>query len=146
MPEISQIPSKHLDSDSTSRYTMHNIVWKPRYDMNAKTQFLKGCTRTLVLKVLSERPMYGYEIATILANRSDRVFELGQGTLYPLLYSLERKGLIRVSPRAGKKGNGRKRLYYKLTPKGTRALEEDMSTWASIQRGMKLVLGSPTYA
>ena len=64
--------------------------------MDNRAQFLKGVARTLVLGLLRERPMYGYEIATALTARSEGVFALGQGTLYPLLYSLENKGLIRV--------------------------------------------------
>jgi len=117
------------------------IVWKARHTLGARTQFLKGCTRALVLKVLSERPMYGYEIASILAERSERIFALGQGTLYPLLYSLEKKGLIRVSSKGRKMRGGRKRLYYELTSRGKEVLEEDVSTWSSIERGMALVLG-----
>src|ERR1043165_7086963 len=65
--------------------------------MENRAQFLKGVARTLVLGLLRERPMYGYEMATALAARSEGVFALGQGTLYPVLYSLEKKGLIRVS-------------------------------------------------
>ena len=59
--------------------------------MKSRAQYRKGCARTLVLKILSERPMYGYEIATMLAQRSENIFSLGQGTLYPLLYSLEER-------------------------------------------------------
>jgi len=114
--------------------------------MRRKTQFLKGCVRALVLKILSERPMYGYEISSILAKRSENIFELGQGTLYPLLYSLEKKGLIRISTETRKKNNGRKRLYYELTPKGSKSLKEDINTWTSIEHGMKLVLGDIAYA
>ena len=114
--------------------------------MNSRAQFLKGCTRTLVLKVLSERPMYGYEIASVLAERSKSIFELGQGTLYPLLYSLERKNLIRVSRQGHNENGGRKRLYYELTPKGRNVLQEDVATWVNIEQGMKLVLGEATYA
>ena len=110
--------------------------------MKPKTQFLKGCTRALVLKVLSERPMYGYEMANILAKRSDGVFELGQGTLYPLLYSLEKKGLIRASSEVREQPTGRRRLYYELTVKGKKTLQEDVDIWTSIERGMTLVLGT----
>jgi PadR family transcriptional regulator PadR len=109
--------------------------------MANKTQFLKGCARTLVLKVLSEKPMYGYEIATVLSDRSGSVFELGQGTLYPMLYSMEKQGLIRVEREAEAPGAGRKRLYYGLTPKGKAALREDADTWSTISQGMSLVLG-----
>ena len=109
--------------------------------MGSRSQFLKGCARVVVLKVLSERPMYGYEIATILAERSDGILKLGQGTLYPLLYSLEEKGLIGVSSERRDRRTGRRRLYYKLTARGRKALEDDVATWASIERGMTLVLG-----
>lgn len=113
--------------------------------MKSRTQFLKGCARTLVLKVLSEKPMYGYEIATTLARRSENIFSLGQGTLYPLLYSLEKKGMICPSARVKDKRTGRERLYYKLTPKGKKSLEVNLVTWSEIARGMSLVLRT-TYA
>jgi PadR family transcriptional regulator, regulatory protein PadR len=109
--------------------------------MANKTQFLKGCARTLVLKVLSEKPMYGYEIASVLCERSASVFDLGQGTLYPMLYSMEKQGLIRVERETVAPGTGRKRLYYGLTPKGRSVLREDAQTWTSINRGMRLVMG-----
>ena len=108
--------------------------------MKSRAQYRKGCVRTLVLKILSERPMYGYEIATMLKQRSENVFSLGQGTLYPLLYSLEKKGLICVCKKGKNKNDGRKRLYYKLTNKGKQSLEEDLSTWSDIVKGMNLVL------
>ena len=84
--------------------------------------------------------MYGYEIATMLAQRSENIFSLGQGTLYPLLYSLEKKGLICVCKKVKDKRDGRKRLYYKLTKKGECSLEEDLATWSDIVKGMTLVL------
>src|SRR6476469_4240775 len=108
---------------------------------DSRSQFLKGCARTLVLRLLSQRPMYGYEIATALARRSDGIFALGQGTLYPLLYSLEQKGLIRVSREEEAPGAGRRRCYYKLTPAGKAELDANLLTWGEIARGMKLVLG-----
>lgn len=110
--------------------------------MKSMTQFMKGCARTVVLKVLSERSMYGYEIASELARRSEDVFELGQGTLYPMLYSLEKKGLICPDKTIAQPEGGRKRLYYQLTPKGRQALEEDVASWFEIERGMGLILRS----
>ena len=108
--------------------------------MKSRTQYRKGCARTLVLKILSERPMYGYEIVTTLAQRSENIFSLGQGTLYPLLYSLEKKGLICVCKKMKDKNSGRKRLYYKLTREGEQSLGEDLATWSDIVKGMTLVL------
>jgi PadR family transcriptional regulator PadR len=110
--------------------------------MDSRVQYRKGCVRTLVLELLSRRPMYGYEIATTLAQRSEQVFSLGQGTLYPLLYSLEKKGLIRTGKEERDPDTGRRRLYYELTPKGKLSLKEDLDTWSEIVRGMTLVLKS----
>lgn len=110
--------------------------------MDSRAQYRRGCVRTLVLGLLSRRPMYGYEIASTLAQQSEQVFSLGQGTLYPLLYSLERKGLIRAGREERDPESGRKRLYYELTPKGRRSLREDLDTWSQIVRGMTLVLRS----
>lgn len=84
--------------------------------------------------------MYGYEIATALAKRSQNIFELGQGTLYPMLYSLEKGELIRVAREVTHRDTGRKRLYYELTTKGRKVLAEDLGTWLSVKRGMGLVL------
>jgi PadR family transcriptional regulator PadR len=109
--------------------------------MKNKSQFLRGCARTLVLQLLSERPMYGYELAVALARRSEGIFELGQGTLYPLLYSLQADGVIRAS-REEQSADGRRRQYYALTPAGRRRLEADLVTWRDIVRGVGLVLGS----
>jgi len=108
--------------------------------MPSKSQFLKGCARTLVLQLLSERPMYGYELAAALGERSAGIFALGQGTLYPLLYSLESKKLIAVSREEEAPGSGRTRRYYRLTPAGRAELETGLATWRDIARGMQLVL------
>jgi DNA-binding PadR family transcriptional regulator len=110
--------------------------------MESKSQFLKGCARTLVLQLLAERPMYGYELAAELDRRSAGIFALGQGTLYPLLYSLETKGLIRVSREELSAEQGRKRRYYAVTGKGKAELEANVVTWKEIARGMRLVLDS----
>jgi PadR family transcriptional regulator, regulatory protein PadR len=108
--------------------------------MESKAQFLKGCARTLVLQLLAERPMYGYELASQLSRRSEGIFALGQGTLYPLLYSLESKGQIRVTREEPSDDGARIRRYYALTHKGRAELEASVDTWNQIARGMRLVL------
>jgi DNA-binding PadR family transcriptional regulator len=110
--------------------------------MENKSQFLKGCARTLVLQLLAQRPMYGYELAAELDRRSSGIFALGQGTLYPLLYSLETQGLIRVTREEISADQGRKRRYYAPTAKGRTELEGNLVTWKEIVRGMRLVLDS----
>src|SRR5580693_2357681 len=103
--------------------------------MESKSQFLKGCARTLVLQLLAERPMYGYELAAELQRRSQGIFALGQGTLYPLLYSLEGKGLIHVSREEHSPDEGRLRRYYALTKPGREELKSNLLTWREIARG-----------
>jgi len=109
--------------------------------MENKSQFLKGCARTLVLQLLAERAMYGYELAIELEKRSAGIFGLGQGTLYPLLYSLQDKGLIRVAREESTSEQGRRRRYYALTASGRAELESNLTIWREISRGMRLVLG-----
>ena len=87
------------------------------------------------MQLLSSGEMYGYEIVESLTKQSKGVFELGQSTLYPMLYNLESKGL--VSSREKKAESGRKRRYYKLTVKGKKKLETDREQWTAIIQGMK---------
>jgi PadR family transcriptional regulator PadR len=101
---------------------------------------MKGCARTLVLNLLEQRAMYGYELAAELSRQSAGIFALGQGTLYPLLYSLESKGLIHVIREEVSQDEGRRRRYYALTPAGKVELHSNISTWREIARGMQLVL------
>ena len=61
---------------------------------------LKGHMASIVLAVLAEAPRHGYDIMKTLSGRSEGVFELGQGTIYPLLYSLEERGLVKSASRS----------------------------------------------
>ncbi len=96
---------------------------------------MRGAGPTAVMQLLSSGEMYGYEIVESLAKRSKGVFELGQSTLYPMLYNLESKGL--VTSREKKADNGRKRRYYRLTVKGKKKLETDREQWKAITQGMR---------
>jgi PadR family transcriptional regulator PadR len=77
-----------------------------------------------------------------LAQRSEGIFALGQGTLYPLLYSLEKKGLIEIAREEQAPGSGRKRRYYRVTAAGRAELDSGLTTLRDIARGMRLVLGA----
>src|SRR5690349_12568464 len=109
----------------------------------------RGFRRTRSLTSFSPATMLSillfawYELAAALARRSDGIFALGQGTLYPLLYSLEKKGLIEVGREEEVRGSGRRRRYYRLTRAGRAELEAGVATWKDIARGMRLVLGGP---
>ena len=83
---------------------------------------LAGSSATLVLKLLDGRDMYGYQIIEELACRSNNVFQMKAGTLYPLLHGLEKKGLLESYEEHA--DSARVRKYYRLTQKGKKFLQE----------------------
>jgi transcriptional regulator len=112
--------------------------------MRFQRELLKGTTETLILAVLRDAPSHGYELIERLRERSAGVFELGEGTLYPLLYKLEDKGLISGKWESGS-GQRRKRVY-RITPRGRKQLSRRSQEWKSLVQGMSLVLGVPAHA
>ena len=102
--------------------------------MKIERELMRGAGPIAVMQLLSSGEMYGYEIIERLADESSGVFELGQSTLYPMLYNLESKGLVRSQER--KAENGRKRRYYRLTTKGSRKLASDRKQWATLAEGL----------
>ena len=112
--------------------------------MRFQRELLKGTTETLILAVLRDAPSHGYELVERLRRRSERIFELGEGTLYPLLYKLEAKGWISGKWEAGR-GKRRKRVY-RITPRGKKQLVQRSEEWKSLVQGMNLVLGVPAHA
>ena len=99
---------------------------------------LPGGTAMLVLALLKEREMYGYQIIEELERRSNQVFRLQEGTLYPLLHSLERDKL--VTARDQETPSGRRRRYYRITAAGLRALEEKKEEWQVYSRAVTAIL------
>ena len=106
--------------------------------MKIDKSLLAGSTTLLVLSLLSREEMYGYQMITELARRSDHTFELKEGTLYPILHGLEKgkylSGYQQQAP------SGRMRKYYRLTRKGRELLAEKKAEWASFHRGVADVL------
>ena len=87
----------------------------------------QGSSAVLILRLLQERPMYGYLIAKELAQRSEGYFDFKEGSLYPALHKLERDGLIRGEWQVVEQGPSRK--YYHLTEKGQHVLDESTREW-----------------
>ena len=112
--------------------------------MRFQRELLKGTTETLILAALQESPSHGYELAERLRRRSEGVFELGEGTLYPLLYKLEARGWIAGKWEAG--SGERRRRVYRITPHGKKRLVERTAEWKTLVQGMTLVLGVPAHA
>lgn len=105
-----------------------------------RKQTLDGNVETLVLAVLEAGPSYGYKIVRELNERSEGILQLGEGTIYPVLYRLEEKKLI--SARWHLAENGRERKYYRLIAKGRKALAANCQQWRILAAVMGKVLGS----
>jgi PadR family transcriptional regulator PadR len=107
--------------------------------MKFEAQLLKGIAPVVVLQILSRGEMYGYELSKAIEQRSGEILTLGKGTLYPLLYNLEAKKLIRG--RWEKTASDRKRRYYSITSKGKQQLAEQREQLRELNAGLKLVFG-----
>lgn len=107
--------------------------------MKFESQLLKGIAPVVVLEVLSRGPMYGYELSQAIEQRSGQVLTLGKGTLYPLLYNLEAKKLIRGKWQDGE--SGRKRRYYSITGSGEGELARQKAQLKELTAGLNLVFG-----
>lgn len=102
-------------------------------------QFLKGATTTLILNLIKEQPMHGYEIAQTIKAKSKGIFDFSEGTIYPTLYILEEKGHIRGIWQETE--NNRRKKVYEITDLGRKALQSRLEQWSLFQSGMKLSLG-----
>lgn len=109
--------------------------------MKIDKSLMAGSTTMLVLSLLSREEMYGYQMITELARRSDRTFELKEGTLYPILHTLEAEGLVTVREKEAE--TGRMRKYYRITKKGLRALDEKKEEWNFFAEKVNAIVCSP---
>lgn len=103
-----------------------------------KSEVLQGTLDMLVLRALQLEPMHGWGITERIEQWSESVLQLGQGTLYPALYRLERQRLIRSEWHVT--ANNRRARYYSLTPPGRRQLNEELAQWRRMSRAINLVL------
>jgi len=103
-----------------------------------KGEVLQGTLDMLVLRALQLEPMHGWGITERIEQWSESVLQLGQGTLYPALYRLERQGLIRSGWRVT--ANNRRARYYSLTAQGRRQLNQELAEWRRMSRAINLVL------
>lgn len=99
---------------------------------------LQGTLDMLVLKALQLEPMHGWGITERIEQWSGSVLQLGQGTLYPALYRLERQGLIRSAWNLTE--NNRRARFYALTAAGRRHLSDELVQWRRMSRAVNQVL------
>lgn len=103
-----------------------------------------GSTTMLILKLLEEADMYGYQMIEELNKKSKNVFELKAGTLYPLLHTLEQKELVTSYEQTA--DNARVRKYYSITKKGHKYLCDKKEEWKTFISAVNDVLGAANYA
>ena len=107
--------------------------------MKIEKSLLSGSTPMLILSLLKDQDMYGYQMVAELARRSDDTFQLKEGTLYPLLHTLEKNRW--VSSYTKQTPGGRERKYYRLTGEGRAQLEYKEKEWQLFSEKVNTVLG-----
>jgi transcriptional regulator len=106
--------------------------------MSFSVEILQGTLDLLILKTLALEPMHGWGIAQRIQQVSHNALRVQQGSLYPALYRLERKGLI--SAQWGASDNKRRAKYYSLTKAGREQLEKEVADWDRLSLAVALVL------
>lgn len=98
---------------------------------------ISGSTSMLLMRLLEDKDMYGYEMIENLEKKSNNVFSLKAGTLYPLLHNLEEKGFLTSYEN---EVNGKVRKYYSITKEGRKYLKNKKEEWQEYQTAVVNVL------
>lgn len=106
--------------------------------MEFDSEMMRGVVEPIVLKLVAERPMYGYEIIKVVNERTKQAFEWKEGTLYPCLHRLEAAGLVTSEWHDSE--NGKPRKYYEITRKGTALLRNKTQEWTAFAGAVNAVL------
>lgn len=110
--------------------------------MAVDKSLISGSMTMLLLSMLNEKDMYGYEMIETLREKSNNVFELKAGTLYPLLHSLEEKTLLTAYE---KEAGGKVRKYYSITKEGRKLLNNKREEWKEYSEAVIQVMGGAIY-
>ena len=107
--------------------------------------FMNGVAELLILRLLQQEEMYGYEIVQAIRSRTDAVVAVGEGVVYPVLHGLERDGALRSRR---KTVQGRSRIYYAVTPAGSHRLADLAKDWTDLTAAIQTMLtgGQPSEA
>jgi len=100
--------------------------------------YLIGTLESLVLKTLTRRPMHGYAIARWIEDVTEHALSVEEGSLYPALYRMEKRGWIEAE--WGTSELGRRAKFYRLTPRGRRQLASDTEAWAAFAAAVNKIL------
>ncbi len=110
----------------------------PVVSKKTNPSFLNGVPELVVLRLLAQRDMYGYEIVKAIETATKQIFAFGEGCIYPYLHYLEEEKLV-TSRR--KTVDGRNRNYYQITTRGRKRLDELSGEWQRVATGIGLILG-----
>jgi PadR family transcriptional regulator PadR len=105
--------------------------------------FMTGVPELLLLRLLEQHEMYGYQLVRSIKQVTDDAISLGEGVIYPALHGLERNGSLKSRRKAV---GGRTRVYYSLTRKGKQRLTALQDDWRRIQGGISTALEAPAHA
>lgn len=97
---------------------------------------MKGSTHQLILAVLLQKDLYGYEIIKKIASESEEVLMLGEGSVYPMLHQLEEKKYVKGY---WKNENGRDRKYYSITENGKKIFANNLQEWRLFSKSLNKV-------
>ncbi len=103
-----------------------------------RLELLQGTLDLLILRTLVLGPAHGHAIAKAIQRSSDDLLQVEEGSLYPALHRLLRRGWVAAQP--GPSENNRRANFYRLTPKGRKQLTVERSRWETLARAMALVL------
>jgi transcriptional regulator len=106
---------------------------------NPEREWKKGGAELLILSLLEQQARHGYDICKLIEARSGGALRFHVTTLYPLLYRLEERGMVKG--RWVEKSNQRRRRYYSLTPAGRRVLARQRRSWQGFVEAMSRVMG-----
>ena len=104
----------------------------------SRPDLLQGTLDLLILRTVALQPMHGFAIAKRIEQVSEEALRVEHGSLYPALYRLEEQGLLTTD--WGVTENNRKAKYYKLTRKGQKQLETELSNWRRLSLGIERVI------
>src|SRR6201988_785809 len=103
-----------------------------------KADLLQGTLDLLILKVVALGPVHGYGISQRIRQISSEVLQVQQGSLYPALHRLEKRGWLEAD--WGESSNGRQAKFYKLSAKGRKQLESEESNWNRLAGAVATIL------
>jgi PadR family transcriptional regulator, regulatory protein PadR len=103
-----------------------------------KSDLLQGTLDMLILKIVALGPVHGYGISLRIRQISKEVLQVQQGSLYPALHRLEKRGWLTAE--WGESENGRQAKFYKLSPKGRKQLQAEESNWERLAQAVMQIM------